>query len=160
MSETKQHTLKIGSPVPSVSFVDTKDKTNSFAVLNGHRVILYFYPKDNTPGCTMESKAFRDHFKQFKALNTVIFGISRDSLNSHQNFKTKCEMPFELISDENSELCALFDVIKQKSMFGKKYMGIERSTFIIDEKGILIKAWRKVKVLGHVKAVLAYIESL
>ena len=153
-------TVSIGMKVPNVSFIDTSEKNRSFEQLKGKRVILYFYPKDMTPGCTMESKAFRDHYQAFLAENTEIFGISKDSIKSHHNFKTKSDMPFELISDENNELCALFDVIKQKSLFGKKYMGIERSTFIIDENGILIHEWRKVKVLGHVKEVLAYIESL
>ena len=123
----------------------------------GKKVVLYFYPKDNTPGCTTESIAFRDSHADFLAANTVVFGISRDSLKSHDNFKNKLELPFELISDSDELLCAQFDVIKQKMMYGKQVRGIERSTFIIDEQGVLQHEWRKVKVADHVVDVLAQV---
>ena len=122
--------------------------------------MLYFYPKDNTPGCTNESKDFRDLHRRFRRRNTRVFGISRDSLKSHENFKAKQELPFELISDPDEELCRLFDVIKEKNMYGRKVMGIERSTFLIDEKGVLRQEWRKVKVKGHAEEVLAAVAEL
>lgn len=126
----------------------------------GKTVILYFYPKDSTPGCTNESIAFRKNHAQFIAANTVIFGISRDSLKSHDRFKANLELPFELISDAQEQLCRQFDVIKQKMMYGKQVVGIERSTFVIDSKGKLIQEWRKVKVDGHVDEVLTFIRAL
>ena len=128
--------------------------------LNKTGIILYFYPKDSTPGCTTEGQNFRDLFKKFKKENTVIFGLSRESIKSHENFKEKQAFPFELISDPDEKICNQFDVIKEKSMYGRKYMGIDRSTFVIDEKGKLIKEWRKVKVTGHAQEVLDYIKSL
>ena len=126
----------------------------------GKTVILYFYPKDSTPGCTNESIAFRENHAQFLAANTVIFGISRDSLKSHDKFKANLELPYELISDAQEQLCRQFDVIKQKMMYGKQVVGIERSTFVIDSKGKLIQEWRKVKVDGHVDEVLTFIRAL
>ena len=126
----------------------------------GSFLVIYFYPKDNTPGCTQEGLDFSDNYKKFKNINTKVFGVSRDSIKSHINFINKFKYKFDLISDENEYLCNLFNVIKEKSMYGKKYMGIERSTFIIDPKGILIKEWRKVKVKDHVKEVLEFIEKL
>ena len=125
----------------------------------GKTVVLYFYPKDNTPGCTTESIDFRDAHDEFLAANTVVFGISRDSLKSHDSFKNKLELPFELISDADEKLCNQFDVIKQKMMYGKQVRGIERSTFIIDGNGKLKDEWRKVKVTGHVAEVLAAVRS-
>ena len=126
----------------------------------GKTVILYFYPKDSTPGCTNESIAFRENHAQFLAANTVIFGISRDSLKSHDRFKANLELPFELISDPQEQLCRQLEVIKQKMMYGKQVGGIERSTFVIDSKGKLIQEWRKVKVDGHVDEVLTFIRAL
>ena len=126
----------------------------------GKTVILYFYPKDSTPGCTNESIAFRENHPAFTQANTVIFGISRDSLKSHDRFKANLELPFELISDPEEALCRQFDVIKQKMMYGKQVVGIERSTFVIDAKGTLIHEWRKVKVDGHVDEVLAFVRAL
>jgi peroxiredoxin Q/BCP len=128
--------------------------------LLGKNVVIYFYPKDNTPGCTTEGQDFRDHSAAFTEANTVIFGVSRDSLRVHTNFKAKHEFPFELISDPDETLCKLFDVIKLKKLYGKEYMGIERSTFLIDSKGLLQKEWRKVKVKGHVEEVLASVKAL
>ncbi|TXI95584.1 MAG: peroxiredoxin [Burkholderiaceae bacterium] len=123
----------------------------------GKKIVLYFYPKDNTPGCTAESMAFRDLYELFQTKNTVIFGISRDSLRSHEGFKTKLGLPFELITDPDEQLCNLFNVIKMKNMYGKKVRGIERSTFVIDESGKLVKEWRGVKVPDHAQAVLDFV---
>ena len=123
-------------------------------------LILYFYPKDSTPGCTLEGQEFRDKYPEFKNLNAEILGISRDSLKSHENFKAKQSFPFELISDNNEALCELFDVIKMKSMYGKQVRGIERSTFLIDPAGKIRHGWRKVSVKGHVEDVLNTLKSL
>lgn len=123
-------------------------------------VVLYFYPKDSTPGCTTEGQDFRDAYPQFQAAHSVVFGISRDSLKSHENFKAKQEFPFELLADTEETVCKLFDVIKLKNMYGKQVRGIERSTFLIDKDGVLRQAWRKVSVNGHVAAVLAAVQAL
>ncbi|OQX04020.1 MAG: peroxiredoxin [Thiothrix lacustris] len=130
---------------------DFKDKAN---------VVLYFYPKDSTPGCTTEGQDFRDAHVQFQAMDTVIVGISRDSLKSHENFKAKQVFPFELLADTEEVACQLFDVIKLKNMYGKQVLGIERSTFLIDKHGILRHEWRKVSVKGHVEAVLTAAQAL
>ena len=121
---------------------------------------MYFYPRDNTPGCTQEGKDFRDNYAAFEKKGIKIFGISRDSIKVHTNFKAKHEFPFELISDKDEAICTLFDVIKEKKLYGKVHMGIERSTFLIDSQGILVKEWRKVKVKEHITQVLEAIESL
>jgi len=123
-------------------------------------VILYFYPKDNTPGCTAESLQFRDLHARFASAGAEIFGISRDSMRSHEGFKSKLGLPFELISDTDEKVCTMFDVIVMKSMYGKKVRGIERSTFVIDAEGKIVKEWRGVKVPGHVDEVLEFIERL
>ena len=123
-------------------------------------LILYFYPRDNTPGCTQEGQDFRDHYATFRDYDTEIFGISRDSLKVHLNFKTKQAFPFELISDKNEALCQQFDVIKPKNLYGRQVQGIERSTFLIDKQGILSHEWRKVTVKGHVAEVLKVIKTL
>ena len=122
--------------------------------------MIYFYPRDNTPGCTTEGQDFRDNYAKFKRAKTVVLGVSRDSIKSHENFKAKQEFPFDLLSDKEEELCNIFDVIKEKTLYGKKHMGIERSTFLIDEKGVLKQEWRKVKVPGHVEEVLAAAKAL
>jgi len=124
------------------------------------KVILYFYPKDNTPGCTAESLQFRDLHARFASAGAEIFGISRDSMRSHEGFKSKLGLPFELISDTDEKVCTMFDVIVMKSMYGKKVRGIERSTFVIDAEGKIVKEWRGVKVPGHVDEVLEFIERL
>ena len=126
----------------------------------GKNLIVYFYPKDSTPGCTTQGMQFRDFYSEFQAANTEIVGISRDSIKSHENFKAKFSFPFELLSDTDELACNLFDVIKMKNMYGKQVRGIERSTFVIDKNGVLIKEWRKVKVNGHVEEVLSYIQSI
>ncbi|MFW5432007.1 MAG: peroxiredoxin [Methylophilaceae bacterium] len=126
----------------------------------GKNLIVYFYPKDSTPGCTTQGMQFRDFYPEFQAANTEIVGISRDSLKSHENFKAKFSFPFELLSDTEELACKLFDVIKMKNMYGKQVRGIERSTFVIDKNGVLVHEWRKVKVNGHVEEVLQFIKSL
>ncbi len=130
-----------------------------FSELKGKKVIIYFYPKDNTPGCTCEGEDFRDAYKKFLAEDTVILGVSRDTLKSHEKFQDKYELPFPLLSDSNELLCQAFDVMKEKNMYGKKVRGIERSTFLFDEKGKLLKEWRKVSVEGHVAEVLAMVKA-
>ena len=132
----------------------TSDTEVHLKSLRGRQVVLYFYPKDNTPGCTSESVDFSALHAQFKRANTLIFGISRDAIASHEKFRAKYEMPFELISDPEETLCRYFDVIKEKNMYGRKVMGVERSTFLIDAEGKLREEWRKVKVKGHAEAVL------
>lgn len=138
----------------------TSGKTFQLADYQGKNLVLYFYPKDNTPGCTTEGMQFRDLHAQFQAANTDIFGISRDSLKSHESFKAKLGMPFELISDPDETLCTMFDVMKMKNMYGKQVRGVERSTFVIDGAGKVVKEWRGVKVPAHVEEVLAFIQTL
>jgi peroxiredoxin Q/BCP len=138
----------------------TSGKTFQLSEYAGKNVVIYFYPKDSTPGCTTQGMQFRDAYTQFQALNTEIFGISRDSLKSHENFKAKFTFPFELLSDTEELACALFGVIKMKNMYGKQVRGIERSTFVIDKNGKLIKEWRGVKVDGHAAEVLSFIQTL
>jgi peroxiredoxin Q/BCP len=152
--------VSVGKKVPAFSQEATGDKKIALKDLVGKRVVLYFYPKDNTPGCTTEGEDFRDNFAKFKRAKTVILGVSRDSVKSHENFKAKYDFPFELISDADEKLCTLFDVIKEKNMYGRKVMGIQRSTFLIDEKSVLRQEWRKVKVKGHVDEVLEALGDL
>jgi len=123
-------------------------------------VVIYFYPRDNTPGCTQEGEDFTAAYAQFKKAKALIFGISADSLAAHEKFKQKMAFPFELLSDPDKRVCKLYDVIQEKSMYGKKFLGIERSTFLIDGKGVLRQIWRKVKVNGHAAAVLAAVKAL
>lgn len=150
--------LSKGKPVPDFEADSTADTPFKLSNFRGKKLILYFYPKDNTPGCTQEGKDFRDNIKQFSTLNAVIFGVSRDSIKVHEGFKTKQQFPFELLSDKEEKLCQLFDVIKMKNMYGKQARGIERSTFLIDEEGILLYEWRKVKV--HIEEVLQKLKEL
>ena len=146
--------VKIGKKIPAfTSTLDDGSEIKSTDLI-GKNIVIYFYPKDSTPGCTKEGEDFRDLYKKFTQSNAVIFGVSRDSVASHEKFKTKYNFPFHLISDESESLCKLFDVIKEKNMYGRKYMGIERSTFLINDEGILVEEWRKVKVKGHAQAVL------
>ena len=128
--------------------------------IKGKNTVVYFYPKDNTPGCTTEGQDFRDAYSAFTDADTVIYGVSRDSLRTHENFRNKHTFPFELISDPDEVFCRLFDVIKLKKLYGKEYMGIERSTFLINKNGVLVNEWRKVKVKGHVDEVLAAVQAL
>ncbi len=126
----------------------------------GKHVVLYFYPRDNTSGCTKEGEAFRDHYPAFKKAGAIVVGVSPDTVASHEKFKAKFRFPFELLADPEQELCNLYDVIKEKSMYGKKYMGVERSTFLIDSAGVLRAEWRKVKVPDHAEEVLAAVKAL
>ena len=152
--------IAIGKKVPNFKISATSDKTVSLSDLKGSNVVLYFYPKDSTPGCTIEGQNFRDSIRKFRARNTTIYGISRDSLKSHEKFKAAECFPFDLLSDEDEKLCSMYDVIKEKNMYGKKVMGIVRSTFLIDAEGILRKEWRKVSVEGHVDEVLEAVKEL
>jgi len=152
--------VNVGKKVPNFTLPATGDQEISLGQLKGRNVVIYFYPKDSTPGCTTEGQDFRDHYKTFQQLNTEILGVSRDGIKSHENFKAKQSFPFELLSDKEETLCQLFDVIKEKNMYGKKVMGIERSTFLIDAKGVLRQEWRKVKVKGHVEEVLEAVKEL
>lgn len=152
--------IKSGRKIPDFKLPATGDQTIKLSDLKGKNIVLYFYPRDSTPGCTLEGQNFRDNIKKFRAKNTVILGVSRDTLKSHEKFKENQCFPFELLSDTDEKLCKLFDVIKEKNMYGKKVMGIERSTFLIDEKGILRQEWRKVKVEGHVEEVLDAVKTL
>jgi len=147
--------VSVGKKVTNFKLPATGDQDINLKELAGKNVIIYFYPKDNTPGCTQEGQDFRDHYAKFKRAKTVVLGVSRDSVKVHTNFKAKHEFPFELLSDAEEKLCTQFDVIKLKKNYGKEYMGIERSTFLIDSKGILREEWRGVRVKGHVEEVLA-----
>ncbi len=152
--------IAIGKKVPDFNLPATGDKQIKLSSLKGYNVVLYFYPKDSTPGCTTEGQDFRDNIRKFSSHKTEILGVSRDSIKSHEKFKSNQCFPFDLLSDEDEKLCKLFDVIKEKNMYGKKVMGIERSTFLIDDKGVLQKQWRKVKVDGHVLEVLEAVKEL
>ncbi len=152
--------IELDKPLPAFEAKATTETQVSPETLQGKNTVIYFYPKDNTPGCTTEGQDFRDSIQDFTEANTVIFGVSRDSLKVHENFRKKHEFPFELISDPDEILCKLFDVIKLKKLYGKEYMGIERSTFLIDDLGVLKKEWRKVKVKGHIEDVLKEAQSL
>ena len=149
-----------GKKCPRFNGASTNDNNFSNKDFIGKKLVIYFYPKDSTPGCTTQGQDFRDNFKIFKKLNTEILGVSRDSIKSHENFKLKQSFPFELLSDPDEKMCKAFDVMKMKSMYGKQYMGVDRSTFLIDEKGRIIKEWRSVKVKGHVEEVLSLVKEL
>ena len=150
--------MKVGNKIKNFKAEMTGEKDFDLSDYSGKHIVIYFYPRDNTPGCTSEGEDFRDNFKIFTKKKTKIFGVSKDSLKSHDGFKDKFNFPFELISDPDEKICKLFDVIKEKSMYGKKYMGIERSTFLIGPDGKLLKEWRKVKVKGHVAEVISSID--
>ena len=150
----------IGKKVPTFKLDATGEQIIKLSDLKGKNIVVYFYPKDSTPGCTTEGQNFRDNNTKFKRRSTVVLGVSRDSIKSHENFKSKQKFNFDLLSDPDEELCNIFDVIKMKNMYGKKVRGIERSTFLIDDKGVLRKEWRKVKVDGHVEEVLEAIKEL
>jgi len=151
---------KIGKKVSDIKLAATGDQTLQLSDFRGKKIVLYFYPKDSTPGCTLEGQDFRDNKRKFTARNTIVLGVSRDSVKSHENFRSKQAFTFDLLSDPDEKLCVQFDVIKEKNMYGKKVIGIERSTFLINEDGILIHEWRKVKVKGHVEEVLNEIKKL
>lgn len=147
-------TLHIGDKAPNFSLLSDQEHTISLKDLQGKKIILFFYPKDNTPGCTQEACDFRDLQSEFTQLNTTIIGISKDSVASHQKFKQKYALPFPLLVDKNGEMCEAYGVFKKKSLFGKTFLGIQRSTFFIDEKGIIRAIWRNVKVKHHIDEVL------
>lgn len=151
--------IAVDQPIPDFSAPATGGEM-TLSGLRGKKLVLYFYPKDNTPGCTTEGLQFRDLYPQFQKAGAEIVGVSRDSLRSHENFKAKLELPFPLISDADESLCSLFGVIKMKKMYGKEVRGIERSTFLIDAQGVLRREWRGVKVPGHVEETLEAVQAL
>jgi peroxiredoxin Q/BCP len=153
-------TVAVGRKVPDFSLPATGGHTIGLADYKGKKLVLYFYPKDNTAGCTTEGQDFRDRIGDFERHNTAVLGVSRDSVKSHENFKAKQAFPFELLSDADESVCRLFDVIREKNMYGRKVMGVERSTFLIDERGVLRREWRKVRVKGHVGEVLEALAEL
>jgi thioredoxin-dependent peroxiredoxin len=148
------------SPAPDFSVPATGGRHFTLSEHRGHPVVLYFYPKDNTPGCTTEGMDFRDLHGQFAALGVVVAGISRDGLKSHENFKAKLGLPFELLADADETVCELFGVMKLKNLYGKQVRGVERSTFVIDAEGRVVRAWRGVKVPNHAQEVLEFVRSL
>ena len=150
----------LGKPVADFSLPSTGNTTFKLSGTRGSKVVLYFYPKDNTPGCTQQGSDFRDSFAAFGKTGTQIYGISRDSIRSHEGFKAKMKFPFELLSDADEKACNAFGVIKDKLLYGRKVRGIERSTFVIDEQGRVAHEWRGVKVPGHVKEVLNFVKAL
>ena len=147
-------TVAIGQSIPECAIPATSGLTFSPASAQGKKLVLYFYPKDMTPGCTAESSEFRDNIEAFTKANALVVGVSRDSLKSHENFRSKLELPFELVADTEEQLCQIFGVMKMKNMYGKKVRGVERSTFLFDSAGKLAKEWRGLKVVGHVTEVL------
>ncbi len=152
--------VQIGKKIPAFSLPATGDKTIGLKDLLGQKVVLYFYPKDSTPGCTLEGQDFRDNYQKLRRQKTIVLGVSRDSVKSHENFRAKQEFPFDLLSDTDEKLCSIFDVMKEKNMYGRKVIGIERSTFMLDAKGVLRREWRKVNVKGHVLEVLNAVKDL
>ena len=152
--------VTLDQPLPAFQAQATSGLEVSPASLRGRQAVLYFYPKDNTPGCTTQGQGFRDLHEQFVAANTQILGISRDSLRTHENFRAKQGFPFELISDKDETLCNLFEVLQPKKLYGKEYIGVDRSTFLVDRDGVVRKIWRNVKVPGHVDEVLAAAQAL
>ena len=152
--------MKIPSKIFKTTFKATGNKEIALADFAGQHIVLYFYPKDNTSGCTQEGQDFKALHKNFSKLNAVVLGVSRDSIKSHEKFKAKYEFPFDLISDPEEVLCNAFDVMKEKSMYGKKYFGIERSTFLIDNTGKVFQDWRKVSVKDHVNEILVAVKNL
>lgn len=150
----------VGKKVPDFTLSATGGATVKLSTLRGPPVVLYFYPRDDTPGCTLEAQGFRDHYKELRKLGAVVLGISRDPLPSHERFKAKHELPFELLADTDGVVCERFGVIKDKNMYGRKVRGIERSTFLIDAEGVLRREWRGVKVKGHVEEVLESLRAL
>ena len=150
----------LDQPAPDFELPATGGTNFRLSAARGHSLVLYFYPKDNTPGCTTEGQQFRDLYPQFQKLDCAVYGISRDSIKSHENFKAKMRFPFDLLSDAEEKACKLFDVIRMKNMYGRKVRGIERSTFAIDARGVVRHEWRGVKVPGHVQEVLEFVKTL
>ena len=152
--------VELDKPVADFQAQATSGQTVSLAELKGRQVVVYFYPKDSTPGCTTEGQGFRDQHDAFAAANTVVFGVSRDGIKSHENFKAKQDLPFALLSDADEALCSRFAVIKEKKLYGNLVRGIERSTFVIDANGVLRREWRGVKAPGHAQEVLEFVRTL
>jgi peroxiredoxin Q/BCP len=152
--------VAVGKQTPAFSLPSTGAKRWKLADAAGGKLVVYFYPRDNTTGCTKEGEAFRDLYPAFRKAGAAIVGVSPDSVQSHEKFKAKMSFPFELLADEDHAVCNLFGVFKEKSLYGRKYMGVERSTFLIDASGVLREEWRKVKVPGHAEAVLAAVKAL
>src|SRR5438876_579188 len=150
----------LGKPVSDFTLPSTGNATFTLSSARGSKVVLYFYPKDNTPGCTQQGSDFRDRYKDFKKAGCEVYGISRDSVKSHEGFKAKMKFPFELLSDADETVCGQFGVMKQKNMYGKKVRGIERSTFVVGQDGVLAREWRGVKVPGHIQEVLNFVKAL
>jgi peroxiredoxin Q/BCP len=150
----------LGKPVADFSLPSTGNTTFKLSGTRGSKVVLYFYPKDNTPGCTVEGGDFRDRHKEFSRAGATVVGVSRDSVKSHEGFKAKMNFPFELLSDADEQACTLFGVMKMKNMYGKKVRGIERSTFVLDGDGVIAREWRGVKVPGHAQEVLDFVKTL
>lgn len=152
--------VEVGNKVADCSLPATGDQEISLSDYQGKTLVLYFYPKDNTPGCTQEGQDFRDLYAEFQAAGAEILGVSRDSVKVHDNFREKHEFPFHLLSDKEEKLCRAFDVIRQKKLYGREYMGVDRSTFVIDSTGKLQREWRSVKVKGHAQEVLEMVKAL
>jgi len=152
--------VSIGKKIANFSLPSTGDKTLSLHDFSGTHLVLYFYPKDSTPGCTLEGQDFRDAYRKFTRAGADVLGVSKDSIKAHENFKSKQGFPFDLLSDTDEMLCRQFDVIREKKLYGRTFMGIERSTFLIDGKGVLRQEWRKVRVKGHVEEVLKAVIAL
>ncbi|SES74373.1 peroxiredoxin Q/BCP [Nitrosospira multiformis] len=150
----------LNQPVPDFELPSTSNKTFRLSAAREKNLVIYFYPKDDTPGCTTEGQEFRDAYTEFTAADCDIVGISRDNIKSHEKFKAKMNFPFELLSDTDETVCNLFGVMKMKNMYGKQVRGIDRSTFVVDTKGILRREWRSVKVTGHVQEVLEFVKTL
>lgn len=149
--------LKIGMKAPDFTLPDSQGKEIALSNLKGKKIILYFYPKDNTSGCTAEAVSFRDNYNKFKQANAEVIGISKDSMASHHNFIQKYDLPFTLLSDNEGKVCSLYGVWKEKKMYGRNYMGIERTTFLIDEQGYIQQIFPKVKVKGHIEEVMKFL---
>jgi len=152
--------MKLGDKLPKLTLEATGEQSITLNKIKDKNIVFYFYPKDSTPGCTTEGQNFRDSIDDFNALDTLVFGVSRDSIKSHERFKEKQSFPFDLISDPDEVMCKAFDVIKLKKLYGREYMGIERSTFLFNKKGVLVNEWRKIKVKGHVELVLQAVKEL
>jgi len=150
----------VGLKVPDFEIASTGDRTFKLSAAPGSSLVLYFYPKDNTPGCTTEGQEFRDLYGEFARSGCAIYGVSRDSIKSHEGFKAKMSFPFDLLSDPDEKVCNLFGVMKMKNMYGKKVRGVERSTFVIDQAGVVRREWRGLKVPGHAREVLEFVKSL
>jgi len=153
-------TIMIGQTMPMCEIPATSNLTFSPKAYQGKKLVLYFYPKDSTPGCTVEAGEFRDHIDAFNQANALVVGVSRDNLRSHENFRQKLGLPFELVADTEEKLCTIFNVIKMKNMYGKQVRGVDRSTFLFDSKGVLQKEWRGIKVTGHVAEVLTAAKAM